>query len=137
MNKEWGILKAGRYLEEDDIDFEISFYEDVIRESPDHVNALFLLGDAYTKKGLYAKGLEMDLRLANLLPTDPTIRYNLACDYSLLKRSDSCIEALEKAIKFGYRAFKHMDRDPDLEYIRRDARYGELLLRYRKSRARR
>ncbi len=117
---------------EDDIDFEISFYEDVLKASPDLVNALVLLGDAYTQKGLYEKGLEMDLRLAALRPDDATVHYNLACDYSLLKRADLCIQTLEKALTLGYRAYKHMERDADLDFIRADSRYRELLLKYRK-----
>lgn len=117
---------------EDDIDFEISFYEDVLKASPDLINALVLLGDAYTQKGLYEKGLEMDLRLVALRSSDATAHYNLACDYSLLKRPDLCLETLEKAFRLGYRAYKHMERDTDLDYIRSDPRYGELLLKYKK-----
>ena len=126
------ILNNGNFTEGDDIDFEISFYEDIIKDSPDFVNALILLGDAYTQKGLHVKGLEMDIRLSKLLPGDPTVHYNLACDYSLLKNTELCLGALEKALGLGYRAFKHMDKDPDLEFIRQDERYKELLSRYRK-----
>ena len=118
--------------EEEDIDFEISFYEDVIKESPRLVSALFLLGEAYSRKGIYEKGLDMDQRLAQLLPKDPTVFYNLACDYSLLKRPRLCMEALEKALKCGYRDFRHMEKDPDLDNVRQDKRYSELLSKYRK-----
>ena len=125
------IIHNENSIEGDDIDFEISFYEDVIKASPDFVNALILLGEAYTQKGFHAKALEMDRRLSKLLPTDPTVHYNLACDYSLLKEPEPCLEALEKALKFGYRAFKYMEKDPDLEFIRQDMRYKELLYKHR------
>ncbi len=117
---------------EEDLDFEISFYEDLLKGKPDFVDALILLGDAYTKKGLLDKGLETDLKLSRLCPDDPTIHYNLACDYSLLKDSDRCLETLAKAIALGYREFKFMEKDPDLAYIRQDARYGELVSKHRK-----
>lgn len=116
----------------EDLDFEISFYEDVIREAPDLVSALILLGDAYTRKGMYEKGLEMDRRLAVILPKDPTVFYNLACDYSLLKDPGQCIEALHRAIKLGYRDFRHMEKDPDLDSVRSDKRYKELIIKYKK-----
>ncbi len=116
----------------DDVDFEISFYEDIVRQSPDFVNALVLLGDAYTHKGLHHKGLEIDLRLSVLRPRDPTVHYNLACDYALLKETDSAIGALEKAIKLGYRNFRHMLKDQDLESIRQDKRYIELVRKFKK-----
>jgi tetratricopeptide (TPR) repeat protein len=117
---------------EEDLDFEISFYEDLVRDKPDFVDALILLGDAYTKKGLYEKGLETDLKLSGLRPDDPVVHYNLACDYSLLRKDDRCLEALEKALKLGYREFKFMNKDPDLAHIRQNARYNELISKYRK-----
>lgn len=112
------------------LDFEISFYENLLKEHPDFVDALIALGDAYTKKGRYKEGLEIDQRLVKLKPDDPVVRYNLACSYSLLKMSDLCLGALEKAIHLGYREFELMEEDPDLEFIKKDSRYRELLSRH-------
>jgi len=117
---------------EEDLDFEISFYEDLVKGKPDFIDPLTLLADAYTKKGLFQKGLEIDLKLANLLPKDATVHYNLACDYSLLEDADHCFESLEKAIRFGYRDFRWMEKDADLAYARQDARYKELIVKYKK-----
>ncbi len=113
----------------ENLDFEISFYEDLLKENPDFLDALIALGDAYTKSGRYREGLEIDRRLAKLKPDDPVIHYNLACSYSLLKMSDLSLEALEKAIHLGYQEFDFMEQDPDLEFIRKDPRYKKLLSR--------
>lgn len=112
---------------QEDLDFEISFYENLLKENPDFVNVLIALGDAYTKRGRYEDGLKIDQRLVQLRPDDPFVHYNLACSYSLLKRSKPCLEALKKAIQLGYRDFSFMKKDPDLDFIRRDPRYKELL----------
>ena len=117
---------------EEDLDFEIAFYEDLVKDKPDFIDALVLLADAYTKKDMYQKGLEIDLKLSGLLPKDATVHYNLACDYSLLKDTDHCLAALEKAIMLGYRDFRWMEKDVDLAHIRQDARYKELVAKYRK-----
>lgn len=114
-------------MNEDDLDFEISFYEELIKGKPDFIDVLVALGNAYTRKGLFAKGLEVDLSLVELKPDDPVAHYNLACDYSLLKRAEECLCSLEKAIRLGYRDFGYMKADPDLEYIRQDARYRDLI----------
>lgn len=121
-----------QYMLEEDLDFEIPFYEDILKSKPDLVDALIVLGDAYTRKGAYDKGLEVDLRLAKLRPKDATVHYNLACDYALLKRVDEAIGTLEKALRLGYRAFEHMSKDPDLDNIRHDKRFAGLLAKYRK-----
>lgn len=115
-----------------DLDFEISFYENLLKENPDFTDALIALGDAYTKRGDYQKGLTIDLRLAKLKPRDPLIHYNLACSYSLLEKSGLSFRALEKAIRLGYREFNFMKQDPDLKFIRKDPRYQELLSKYMK-----
>jgi methionyl aminopeptidase len=39
--------------------------------------------------------------------------------------------ALEKAIALGYRDFAHMQKDADLEFIRQDKRFAELLDKYK------
>jgi len=109
---------------------EISFYENLLKEKPDYIDALIALGDAYTKKGRYKEGLKIDERLVKLKPDDPLVHYNLACSYSLLKMANLCLEALEKAIHLGYRDPIFMEKDPDLEFIRKDPRYIELLSRY-------
>lgn len=112
------------------LDFEISFFGSLIKGNPNYVDALIPLGDAYTKRGLYEKGLEVDLKLVELLPLDPVVHYNLACSYSLLGKIDLAINTLEKVIKLGYSDFKWMNKDPDLENVRKDSRYLELLKLY-------
>ena len=113
--------------EAEDLDFEIEFYERVIERSPDSVDVLMALGDDYTKAGRYREGLAIDLKLAKLRSNDPVVHYNLACSYSLLGQVDEALETLRRAIALGYRDFNHMQRDPDLENVRRDPRYLALL----------
>ncbi|HRZ14901.1 MAG TPA: hypothetical protein P5110_05250 [Candidatus Omnitrophota bacterium] len=114
----------------EDLNFEIAFFEGVLSFAPDFTEALFCLGDAYSKKGRFEEGLIIDLRLNKLLPADETARYNLACDYSLLKQPDACLAALHQAIELGYRDFSFMHKDPDLAFIRTDPRYQQLLARW-------
>ncbi len=111
-----------------DLEFEIKFYENILKDSPDFVEALVALGDAYTKNGRYEEGLKVDQKLAKLKPKDPVVFYNLACSYSLLKELDVSLEALRKAIKLGYDDFSYMQKDLDLENLRQDKRYKTLFI---------
>jgi tetratricopeptide (TPR) repeat protein len=120
-------MKKTSKKEIENMEFEISFFEQLIKENPDYTEALIPLGDSYTKMGLYEKGLLIDLRLAKLLPYDPTVFYNLACSYSLLGKTDDSICALENAINLGYNDFEHMENDPDLENLRSDNRYQKII----------
>lgn len=122
-------------MSKEDIDFQIGFYERLIGENPDFSEALIALGDAYTKKGLYGKGLAVDKKLAALRPDDPAVHYNLACDYSLLKMQDESLRELEVALRTGYRDFGFMEKDPDLQFIRQENRYAVLVEKYREKKA--
>jgi tetratricopeptide (TPR) repeat protein len=119
-------------IHREDIDFEISFYEKLLEKNPNFSNALIALGDAYTRSGRYKDGLKIDKRLAELKPDDPVVYYNLACSYSLLKMAEPAFAALEKAMLLGYRDFSFIDKDPDLEFIKKTPRYKKLLASYSK-----
>jgi tetratricopeptide (TPR) repeat protein len=114
-----------------DADFEIWFYEGILERDPDFVEALMPLGNAYTERGHYDKGLEIDLKLSRLLPTDPIVFYNLACSHSLLGQITSAIESLEKALRLGYKDWNYLTRDPDLANVRKDPRFEEFLKKHR------
>lgn len=110
-----------------DLDFEIEFYERLLGEKPAYIEALIALGDTYTKRGFYQKGLQIDKRLAKLKPDDPVVFYNLACSYSLLNQINDAAEALKKAVELGWRDFRWLQKDPDLENLRKDPRYNQII----------
>ncbi|MFH1692010.1 MAG: hypothetical protein ABIC68_05535 [Candidatus Omnitrophota bacterium] len=110
-----------------DLDFQMEFYEKILSEKTDFVEVMIALGEIYTKKGFYEKGLKLDKRLAQLRPDNPTIHYNLACSLSLTKDVDAALRAIEQAICLGYRDLAFMNRDPDLENVRQDKRYDALV----------
>jgi len=109
--------------EKRDLDCEISFLEGLTKRDPQYVEALQLLGDNYTKRNRYQDGLTVDEHLADLLPEDSMVFYNLACSYSLTDRIDESITALNKAVHLGYDDSQWMDIDPDLNNVRTDPRY--------------
>lgn len=115
--------------EEEDLDFQISFYEGLLKKSPNFIPALFALGEAYTQKNLFKKGLLIDQRLAKLKPDDPVVFYNLACDYSLLNQIEKSLSCLKQALSLGYNDFDYMQKDSDLNNLRRDPRYKQLLFK--------
>jgi len=105
------------------LQFEISFYEGVLKNTPLFIEALIALGDLYTRVGSYEKGLEIDKKLSRLRSDDPIILYNLSCSYSLVNDVDRAYYFIKKAIKYGYCDFAHMERDHDLDNLRKDSRF--------------
>jgi tetratricopeptide (TPR) repeat protein len=115
-----------------DLDTKIKFMEGLVRRDPDFVDALQLLGDHYTQRGRYLDGLKVDERLARLEPQSSLVFYNLACSYSLTDQFDHAAQALEKALKLGYRDFNWLARDPDLRKLRQHPLYRELEAKIRR-----
>lgn len=60
-------------------------------------------------------------------PKDSTALYNLACAYSLMGNKRKAIEYLRMSVAAGYTNFGHMERDTDLDSIRGEKGYKELL----------
>ena len=112
------------------LDFEITFYEKLLRAYPDFADVLVPLGHAYPRRGLYEDGLRVDLRLIALRGHDPFTWYNLACSYSLLNRVDESLKALRRAFELGYTDLAALQKDPDLKHLRQSAPFREFLATY-------
>ena len=119
-----------RLAEQSQLDFELDFFSGILEHHPCYVDVLRAQGTNLTLKGRYAEGLQIDKRLVQLRPTDPLAHYNLACSYALLKRTEQAIKTLRRAVELGYRDFRYMREDRDLDAIRHDPRFRQLLREY-------
>lgn len=118
---------VARPAEQNQLDFEIEFFARILERFPDYVDILRVQGNNLTLKGRYADGLQIDKQLVRLRPHDPLAHYNLACSYALVRRPDQAIKALRRAIELGYRDFRYMREDRDLDSVRHDPRFRQLL----------
>ena len=116
-----------------DVQFELRFYEGILKQCPDFIEVLIALGEIYTKIGLYEKGLAVDKKLAYLRPEDPVILYNLACSYSLLHRIDGAFRTIQLAVFWGYDNFAFMERDEDLHNLHQNPQFQEFLAKLKNS----
>jgi len=112
------------------LDFELDFFSGVLARQPDYVDVLRIMGNLLTLKGRFAEGLQIDKRLVQLRPGDALAHYNLACSYALLKRPEQSLKTLRRAVELGYRDFRYMREDHDLDSIRHDPRFRQLLREY-------
>ncbi len=62
-----------------------------------------------------------------LVPGQGGVLYNLACALSRAGRSEEALDTLERSIKAGFIDHKHMQADPDLEAVRENKRFKELV----------
>lgn len=110
-----------------DPQFEIAFYESVLRRNRTYTDVIELLGGLYTKQGRIADGLRMDRRLVKLHPANATAHYNLACSLALSKRRRDALRSLRRAIDLGYRDLDWMTQDPDLDSLKSHPEFESLI----------
>lgn len=111
-------------------DFEVEFYERILDRHPNYVVVLRALGEQLARRRMYARSLEIDRRLVNLVPHDCVARYNLACSLAMQGAPRQAIEELSRAIEYGYDDFGHLEIDPDLESVRKLPAYRDLLRQF-------
>lgn len=100
------------------VDFEIDFFERILSRDPNYVEVLVNLGDLFARKGCHRRALQVDTRLSQLRPRDPTVFYNLACSHAVLSHMTEALAALEQAADLGYSDLEHLLSDPDLASVR-------------------
>ena len=98
-----------------------------MRNDPQCVEVIEILGGLYTKAGRIADGLRMDRKLVRLQPANATAHYNLACSLALSKRNADALRSLRHAIGLGYRDFEWMSHDPDLQGLKGSPEFGAMV----------
>ena len=114
-------------LKKSQIDFDIAFFESVLDRSPDYVDVLRCQGELLSRKGLHERALEVDRRLAKLLPHDGVVFYNLACSLVQNALHDEALASLRRAFERGYDDFEHLELDADMAPLRTDPRYQAIV----------
>lgn len=58
-----------------------------------------------------------------------TSAYNVACGYALKGEKETALDWLEKSVKMGFTKFDHIRQDSDLDSLRSEPRYKEIMKR--------
>ena len=78
-----------------------------------------------------ARGEEQrDKRAEDLDPKVGLVQFAYACCYSLLGETNESLERLERLFALGHDACDQVRFEKDLEQVRRDPRFSELLAQY-------
>ena len=96
------------------------------------VNQLLQQMVLLARQGDYKRAELVATQAVKRMPDNALAHYNQACMRSTNGKLDGAIRSLGRAIDLGFRNVKHMSRDPDLQFIRSDKRFADLLKRAQK-----
>jgi Flp pilus assembly protein TadD len=95
--------------------------------NPDDSRAIFLGATALVDLGEREKALQWVRRAQAIDPDDPYLLYGVACFYARIDEVENAFSYLEQAFKSGFAHRDWVEHDIDLDPIRDDSRFAELL----------
>lgn len=116
-----------RFRDQNQLDFDIEFFDCVLERQPEYLDVLRCQGQLLSRKGMHARALQLDQRLVQLDPQDAVARYNLGCSLAVMGYVQDALDALRQALLRGYRDIDFLETDSDLDSLREEPGYRELL----------
>jgi TolB-like protein/Tfp pilus assembly protein PilF len=93
----------------------------------DDARAVTMGAVSLCRLGNRAQGLEWADRAVAIDADDAGVSYNVACLYALEGETDKALSSLALAVRAGFGPKEWIERDPDLDSIRADPRFIELM----------
>lgn len=106
---------------------ELEVYPRYIARFPEDPRAHIFYAVALAQAGRSEEGKVEAAKAIELNPTDPLMLYNAACFYSRLGEKRLALEALRSHVAAGAVNFEWIKRDPDIDNIRDEPEYREIM----------
>jgi serine/threonine protein kinase/Tfp pilus assembly protein PilF len=106
---------------------EIQVYPRYLAKHPDDARAHMFYALALIKEGKMEDARAEGSRAIELSPDDSLMLYNASCFYASLGDKALAVETLRRAIAAGYEFYEWIKRDSDLEAIRAEPGYVEIM----------
>jgi len=114
------------------LEIQVRFLRGLILRDPGYIEALEELAEIELQLGRVAEALRLDERLRELQPTDPEVRYNLACSLSLNRHFEQAAAELSQALELGFKDVHSVQSDPDLADLRAHPAFRSIGARLRR-----
>jgi adenylate cyclase len=106
---------------------ELKIFPQYLFKHPDDARAHLFFANTLTLAGRFNEAKAEAATAMELNPGDPLMLYNLACFYSLMNEKDLAVESLRNSINAGHVDYEWFKRDPDLDNIKNEPEFIELM----------
>ena len=105
----------------------LQVYPRYLARHPDDARAHMFFASNLAQTGQREEGKVEAAKALELSPGDPVMMYNAACFYAVMGEKHLAMESLRNSIAAGNENYEWMKRDPDLDSIRNEPEYLELV----------
>ena len=109
------------------LDQALHIYAGYLSRHPDDARAHMFYAANLAQVGRKEEGKVVAAKAIALSPGDSVMMYNAACFYAVLGEKKLAIESLKNSISSGNENYEWLRRDPDLDCIREEPEYIELM----------
>jgi adenylate cyclase len=109
------------------LDTALNVYVRYLSQHPDDSRGHMYFATDLVQVGRIDEAKEEARKAIELSPDDPLMFYNAACFYSQLGEHQLAVDALKSSFTIGYADFEWLKRDTDLDPIRNEPAYIELM----------
>lgn len=110
----------------------IADYSKIVADNPSDGLSWYRLGSSHHQLKNYDSAINAFVRSDSLGFAPQSSRYNIACGFARLNRIELGLEWLTKAIESGFAQVQTLETDTDLDNLRGEARFQDLVLRAKK-----
>ncbi len=120
--------EANDATQNEDFDKAVKILRELNVKTPGNPAIQFYLGYNLHASGNIDEALGYHMKAAAADANfKPTALYNVACVHSLKKDNDKAFDYLRQSIEAGFRTMDQLHSDPDLDNIRKDPRFAEMV----------
>lgn len=102
-------------------------FHQIVKADPDNARGWHFLGYSLHAAGNLTDALPCHLMAAEFEQTAPIASYNIACVYSLRKKTEKTFAWLEKSKALGFDNIEQIEGDTDFDNIRSDPRFAKFV----------
>ena len=109
------------------IQTSLKVYERYLSQHPDDARGHMFYATDLAQVGRKEEAKVQATKALELSPDDPLMLYNACCFYSQMGEKKLAIEYLKNAFTVGYANYDWLKRDTDIDLIRNEPEYIELM----------
>lgn len=113
------------------LELQVGFLQGLLKRDSGYIEALEELADLQMQLGRVEEVVGLDERLKALRPSDPEVRYNLACSLTLSRKFEQAAAELSLALELGFNDVHSLQSDPDLADLRAHPAFRPIRARLR------